>query len=623
VNAGNISGANSSSYSATTSGDYDCVITNTCGPRTSNAITVTTASTLPAATITAGGPTTFCSPGSVTMNANTGSGLTYQWRNNSVNISGATSASYTATAGGSYSCVVTNICGSTTSNLISVTVNAVPPASITAAGSTTFCSPGSVTLNANAGSGLSYQWRLNSGNISGATASSYAAGTSGNYDCVVTNSCGSTTSNSISVTVNNIPSASIIAGGATTFCSPGSVTLNANTGSGLTYQWRNNSVNISGATSASYVASATGNYSCVVTNTCGSTTSNLISVTVNSVPPASITAGGATTFCSPGSVTMSANAGSGLSYQWRLNSVNISGATSATYVASATGSYSCVVTNSCGSTTSNTITVTVNFIPATPGNITGQTTGVCSSTRTYSIAAVVNATSYTWTAPAGGTISSGQGTTSVNITFTNSFSSGAVSVIASSACGNSGSSSVTVAGVPAQPGNISGLISVCHNQNNVIYNITAVTGATSYTWTVPPGTQIKTGQGTIQIKVRFGNSAGNITVTAINSCGSSPVRTFAIAMPCREGEEISSYEFTANVFPNPSSDDFIFFVINTSEKNSYSINIFDLTGRIVEVHENIFPNKEFKCGDGLTDGIYFAEIISGGNRNVLKLIKQR
>ena len=319
---------------------------------------------------------------------------------------------------------------------------------------------------------------------------------------------------------------------------------------------------------------------------------------------------------------MNANTGAGLTYQWRLNGGNISGATSSAYSASSAGNYSCVVTNVCGSTTSNTIAVTVNIIPATPGIITGQTTGVCNSTKPYSIASVSGATVYTWSIPSGASISSGQGTTNVNIAFTSSYGSGNISVVASNTCGSSSASLLSVMGLPAQPGIITGPASVCHNQNNVIYSIAAVPGAAYYTWTVPPGTQIKTGQGTVQIKVRFGNSAGNITVTAINSCVSSPIRTLAIAMPCREGEEISESDFDIKVFPNPSSDDFTF-VINASTNNFFSINIFDLTGRIVESHENISANKEFKCGGNLIDGIYFAEIISGDKREILKLIKQR
>ncbi|MFN6225236.1 MAG: cohesin domain-containing protein, partial [Bacteroidota bacterium] len=60
------------------------------------------------ASITAAGNTTFCQGGSVVLYANTGTGLTYQWRNNGNNIAGATNASYTATTAGAYSVVVNN-----------------------------------------------------------------------------------------------------------------------------------------------------------------------------------------------------------------------------------------------------------------------------------------------------------------------------------------------------------------------------------------------------------------------------------------------------------------------------------------------------------------------------------
>ena len=616
-----ISGATSSSYPAAASGSYDCVISSTCGSANSNLITVTINNPPPAALI-AGGPTTFCSPGSVTLNANTGIGLSYQWRLNNVNIPGATSASYIATAAGNYDCTVSNSCGGVLSNSIIVTVNTTPPASISASGSTTFCSPGSVTLNANTGTGLSYQWRLNTANISGATSASYIASAAGTYDCTVSNICGSALSNSISVIVNVAPPASVTAAGPTTFCSPGSVTLNANTGTGLSYQWRLNSVNISGATSASYVATSGGNYDCTVTNSCGSTTSNTIAVIVNSLPPASIIANGPTAFCTGGSVSLSANTGTGLSYQWKLNGGNISGATVSSYTALTAGTYSCSVSNSCGSTVSNSINVTVNIVPSAPGIISGQSTGVCSSTKTYSISPVANATSYTWAAPPGASISSGQGTTSVNITFTNAFNGGTISVVAVNACGSSGVSGLAVSGAPAQPGPISGPVSVCHNQNNVTYSVAAVTSATSYTWTVPSGAQIKTGQGTRTIKVRFGNSAGNITVRASNSCGSGTLSTLSVVMPCRDADEAPLPLFDVSVYPNPAVNQFIF-VVDATESDVYSINIVDITGRTVESHQHISINTPFSCGEKLSDGLYIAEIISGTSRKVVKLFKGR
>jgi hypothetical protein len=247
---------------------------------------------LPTASITAGGPVSFCSGGSVSLSANTGAGLAYQWQNGGVNISGAVSSSYLASSTGNYTCAVSNGCGSTTSNSISVSVGPAPSASITAGGPVNFCAGGSVILSANTGAGLSYQWKNGGVSIPGAVSSSYAASSGGSFTCLVSNGCGGTTSNAVTVTVDPLPPATISAAGATQFCSGRMVVLNANTGTGLTYQWQANGVNINGATTDTYGAFAGATYTCVVTNACGSTTSNAIPVSIIPPPSANITAHG-------------------------------------------------------------------------------------------------------------------------------------------------------------------------------------------------------------------------------------------------------------------------------------------------------------------------------------------
>jgi hypothetical protein len=367
LNGNPISGATSSSYTANASGSYTVVVTIASACSSTSIATVVTVNALPTATITASSATTFCQGGSVVLTANTGAGLSYQWRLNGNPISGATSSSYTANASGSYTVVVTNAstCSSTSTATV-VTVNALPTATITPATATTFCQGGSVVLNANTGAGLSYQWKLNGTNITGATSSSYTANTSGSYTVVVTNasSCSSTSTATV-VTVNALPTATITPATATTFCQGGSVVLNANTGTGLTYQWKLNGANITGATSSSYTANASGSYTVVVTNasTCSSTSTATV-VTVNALPTATITPATATTFCQGGSVVLNANTGAGLSYQWRLNGNPISGATSSSYTANASGSYTVVVTNAstCSSTSTATV-ITVNALP--------------------------------------------------------------------------------------------------------------------------------------------------------------------------------------------------------------------------------------------------------------------
>lgn len=101
-----IPGANSSTYTANKSGSYTCETFDYCTIVESSPIVVTV-NKLPNATITAGGPTTFCAGGSVVLSANTGGGLTYQWYKGVNPQTGATMPNFTATLNGNYKCKVT------------------------------------------------------------------------------------------------------------------------------------------------------------------------------------------------------------------------------------------------------------------------------------------------------------------------------------------------------------------------------------------------------------------------------------------------------------------------------------------------------------------------------------
>ena len=84
---------------------------------------------IPAPTITANGPTTFCPSGSVVLTAS--SGVSYLWSN------GATSQSINATAAGNYSVTVTNASGcSATANATSIVIQDLVNPTITLNGST-------------------------------------------------------------------------------------------------------------------------------------------------------------------------------------------------------------------------------------------------------------------------------------------------------------------------------------------------------------------------------------------------------------------------------------------------------------------------------------------------------
>jgi len=325
--------------------------------------------------------------------------FTYQWLKNSASISSANSDTYSIASAttadtASYTVVVTNSAGSITSTNATLTVNSSivaptitnQPASLTV----TAGQSASFSVTASGSATLSYQWRKNGTAISGATSATYSIATTtssaGSYSVVVTNSAGSITSGSATLTVNAAAVAPTI------ISQPTSLTVTAGqsvsfsvTASGsatLTYQWRKNGTAISGATSATYSIAATttanaGSFTILVTNSAGSVTSGAAVLTVNPVivapvitsQPASltVTAGQSASF----SVTASGSAT--LTYQWLKNGAPISSATSSTYaIATATAAdaatYSVIVSNSAGSTTSSGAVLTANSTTAAFSN---------------------------------------------------------------------------------------------------------------------------------------------------------------------------------------------------------------------------------------------------------------
>lgn len=307
---------------------------------------------------------------------------------------------------------------------------------ITPASTTTFCAGGSVLLNGNTGSGISYSWLLNGGLISGATASSFTAMASGTYNFIMTNSVGvADTSAGVTVTVNPGPPATTTPTGNTSICSGSSVNLVGNTGTGYTYQWYMGGSPITGATSSSYSVNAAGTYNMEVTASGCSTLSPNVVVSVNALPAAN--AGSDLSVCTNSTINLTAVTLAGVTYSWagpngfssNLQNPSIPNAQSFNQ-----GTYTLTVTNTttnCVGTDQVFVSTTLGTAPAQPGAISGLNTMCSGTTETFSVPTVTGATSYTWTLPNGW-----QGTSTTNsIDVTPNVNTGTISVVANNACG--------------------------------------------------------------------------------------------------------------------------------------------------------------------------------------------
>jgi len=364
--------ATGATYKATAAGSYTVTATSTStGCVNTSAAVAVSVNALPTVSIVSVNAATFCEGGSDTLRANPATGLTYVWNRNASPVTpSATGVTYVATQTGSYTVTATSTTTgcSRTSAVQTVTANPLPSVVITPSLPLAMCTGQTNNLCIPTTAGTTYQWKNGTANITGATAACYAATAAGTYSVTaITTATGCTaTSSAATISVNPTPTATITNTGTAIACAGDTVCLNANTDPGLTYQWRVNSGNIPGATNATYCATSAGNYTVVVTNGSNcSATSAILNMAFNPRPSASISYTTPVTFCEGGAVVLTGVSNTGTTYQWQNNGAPISGATSNNFIASATGSYSVIITapNGCASTTTATLVV-VNPLPS-------------------------------------------------------------------------------------------------------------------------------------------------------------------------------------------------------------------------------------------------------------------
>ncbi len=477
---------------------------------------------------------TRCVGASVTFNVTATGATGYQWRKNGVNIPSATSSSFNIPSvsladADNYDVVISNSCvPTTTSNQISLTVNALPSASISAGGATEFCNGGNVLLTGSGGT--SYQWKKDGVNT--ATSNTLLVSTSGKYNVVTTdgNGCVSDTSSPVYVTVNPLPNASITPSGATTFCSGGSVTLSNN--NGISYVWNESGTPIGGAINNNYVASTSGSYTVTVTDNkgCSATTSTPTVVVVDAATIAGTVTGGSNVCqgSTSGTLTLSGQAGTVQKWQFALAPftlwTDISN-TNTTYTSgalSATTAFRAVVKNgTCLAVEADSTVVTITP-SSVGGTVSGGTTPICTGSapgvlslngETGGVIRWESAVSpfTTWNTISNVTTSETPGNLTATTRFRAVVKNGICPAIESSA------REIVVNQLPAitsQPTSVERCVG-----GSVAFNVTA-TDAVSYQWKKGV-TDVGTNSSSLTINNLTPADADDYTVVITNTCGNT------------------------------------------------------------------------------------------------------
>lgn len=181
--------------------------------------------------------------------------------------------------------------------------------------------------------------------------------------------------------------------------------------------------------------------------------------------------------------------------------------------------------NACGQSTTETFTIDVTALPTQPSAITGNAMTCEGTQQTYAVTNDATVDSYTWTLPGDWT-----GTSTTNsIDATIGTQAGVISVVANNSCGSSTASilNATVSNLPDQPSAINGNTTFCQG-DNAAFNVTSNPDVTTYVWTFPADW---TGTSTTNvINLTAGATSGDVTVAAVNSCGSSTAQTLTITV---------------------------------------------------------------------------------------------
>lgn len=282
---------------------------------------------------------------------------------------------------GYYSCHVSNVCGYVVSDEALITVN-IAPLVTEQPEDASVCEGGELSLNISSQGTepVGFEWYLLAGHVLMGTDQDYITtdadpANSGEYFCILTNSCGVVSTDTVSVEIRALPVVTVQPVG-DEVCVGESVQMEieATGAEPLDFLWYRNGSAVSGETNniISYVSAQvnqTGAYFCRAMNDCGYDDSDIVDLLVGT-PPAITWNPIDQNLCELETLNLIMDAqGDNYSLQWYFNNSPVSGENDTVlnipmvHLANA-GVFYCLAYNSCASVSTDTVEVVVNPAPA-------------------------------------------------------------------------------------------------------------------------------------------------------------------------------------------------------------------------------------------------------------------
>jgi len=561
INGGNISGVTNDTLTfdpvsmADTAFNYNVIVSGPTTPAYTSSNASLTVYPLPAAI--AGPNRGICLSASTILGATAVIGSTYSWTSMPVGfISTQANPTVTPLVTTTYTIVETDTTtGCIDSNNVVVTVNPLPVPTI--AGNANGCVGTAGNIYTTEALMTNYVWTVSAGGTitagAGTNMITVTWNTTGPKTISVNytngNSCTALLASVKTVTVYPLPAPTIT--GDNDVCSGSAGNVYTTEATMTNYVWTvsaggtitaggtstSNTVTVTWNTAGSRTVSV--NYTNA--NGCAAANPSVYNVTVNALPAPTIT--GPANLCQGSAGNVYTTQSGMTAYLWTVSAggtitaggTSTSNTVTITWVTSGAQTVSVNYTNAGGCTgaTPGTINVNANSIPEPSINIYNNQP--CVGSTGIQFYTEPGMTNYQWTVTSGGTITAGQGTENITVTWIAGGMQTITLVYTNAAgCQNTIPSEymTMVETGPNAAGPITGSATLCAGTAGVAYSTTPIYLATSYAWTVPAGATIVSGAGTTAITVNFFESgtSGNVTVAGVNDCGPGPSSSLAVTI---------------------------------------------------------------------------------------------